>query len=306
MDNLLEGLASPIVLAGDDTHAYRDPTAVYHEGVLHFYSTLVRTEEEAKLYWYTIHTSSADLQRWSAPTPITPRGQHLNYSSPGSVVRVGNEWVMCLQTYPIPGHAIDRPLCWANNNARLFLMRSSDLVHWDEPELLKVKGVGVAVEDMGRMIDPYLVEDKDESGKWWCFYKQNGASYSCSHDLNAWTYSGRTDSGENVCVLIEDDEYVMFHSPENGIGTMRSADLVNWRDAGFTTLGQHDWPWAETRLTAGFVLDLRRVPEFGAYVMLFHGSGPGREKTTWNICTNCHIGIAWSSDLTTWDWPGGE
>jgi hypothetical protein len=27
---------------------------------------------------------------------------------------------------------------------------------------------------MGRMIDAYLLADKDEPGKWWCLYKQNG------------------------------------------------------------------------------------------------------------------------------------
>ena len=43
-------------------------------------------------------------------------------------------------------------------------------------------------EDMGRMIDPYLIRDKDEPGKWWCFYKQNGVSYSWSHDLENWTF----------------------------------------------------------------------------------------------------------------------
>ena len=51
---------------------------------------------------------------------------------------------------------------------------SDDLVHWDAPELLRVKGDAVPREEMGRMIDPYLLEDKDEPGKYWCFYKQNG------------------------------------------------------------------------------------------------------------------------------------
>lgn len=36
---------------------------------------------------------------------------------------------------------------------------------------------------MGRMLDPYLFADKDEPGKYWCFYKQNGVSCSYSRDL---------------------------------------------------------------------------------------------------------------------------
>jgi hypothetical protein len=185
-------------------------------------------------------------------------------------------------------------------------MRSRNLVDWGEPELLRVKGPEVAVGDMGRMIDPYLIEDKDEPGKWWCFYKQNGVSMSWSRDLENWTYFGRANSGENVCVLIEGDEYVLFHSPANGIGVKRSGDLRNWRDVGLITLGQKDWAWAENRLTAGVVLDVRAEGRFGKYIMFFHGGGPGRNKTQDNVDANCCIGIAWSDDLESWDWPGKD
>ena len=67
------------------------------------------------------------------------------------------------------------------------------------------------------MIDPYLVEDKDEPGKWWCFYKQNGASLSYSFDLKSWHYEGRISSGENVCVWVDKNEYYLMHSPANGM-----------------------------------------------------------------------------------------
>ena len=104
--------------------------------------------------------------------------KRLNYSSPGNVIRYEDRWVMCLQTYPVPdGGRI------GDETARIFTMRSDDLVSWDEPELIAVKGPAVTRKDMGRMIDPYLIEDKDEPGTWWCFYKQNGASMSWSTDL---------------------------------------------------------------------------------------------------------------------------
>ena len=64
-----------------------------------------------------------------------------------------------------------------------------------------------------------------------------------------------------TAVLTDADEYVLIHSPANGMGVKRSGDLRHWRDVGKSiTLGQRDWPWAETRLTAGFGLfstDLR-------------------------------------------------
>ena len=184
--------------------------------------------------------------------------------------------------------------------ARVFVMRSRDLENWSEPEVLLVKGDGVAREDMGRMIDPYLIEDKDESGKWWCLYKQNGASISYSYDLKSWTYFGRVEAGENVCVLVEDDEYVLFHSPKNGVGVKRTRDFQNWTDEGLLTLGQDTWPWAAGRLTAGHVLDLR--DELGKYVMFFHGSD---EEGTKARETHGHasLALAWSDDLKHWDWP---
>ena len=152
------------------------------------------------------------------------------------------------------------------------------------------------------MIDPFLLEDKDEPGKWWCFFKQNGASMAWSSDLKHWNYSGRVDAGENVCVLLVKGEYVMFHSPGNGIGVKRSRDLKAWRNDGLLTLGQEDWPWAKGRLTAGFVLDLKNDPRIGKYLMFFHGSGPEDEKTMFDNFAS--IGVAWSDELKEWSWPG--
>src|SRR5665213_3174109 len=121
---------------------------------------------------------------------------------------------------------------FGTGDARIFLMRSKDLENWSKPELMKVKGPGISEKDMGRMIDPYLLEDKDEPGKWWCFYKQNGISMSYSYDLKNWTFFGHTNSGENPCVLVENNEYVLFPSPKKGVAIKRSKDLIDWQDWG--------------------------------------------------------------------------
>jgi hypothetical protein len=182
-------------------------------------------------------------------------------------------------------------------------MRSSDLTEWSKPELLAVKGPEVARESMGRMIDPYLLADKDVPGKWWCFYKQNGVSLSSSRDLKTWTYEGSYPSGENVCVLVHDSEYILFHSPKNGIAVKRSPDLRSWRDWGpLITLGQSSWSWADGRLTAGAVLDLRHIKKFGCYLMFFHGSS----KVGLDVHPahgQASLGLAWSDDLVQWEWP---
>ena len=291
-------IPSPIIFQGDADKAYRDPAVVHHEGVFRIYYTFWRHEDGGVLYCYTATSTSRDLREWTAPRLLTPKDRNLNFSSPGNVVRFGNEWILCLQTYPTPNGET-----FGNRTARIWIMRSPDLERWGRPELLRVKGPEVPVEKMGRMIDPYLLEDKDEPGKWWCFYKQNGASMSYSRDLATWTYFGRIGAGENVCVLVDGDEYVMFHSPRNGVGVKRSADMLHWRDTGLITLGQAEWPWAQGRLTAGFVLDLRHRPEVGKYLMFFHGSSK-QGLAMHGAHGHGTLAIAWSNDLLTWHWPG--
>jgi hypothetical protein len=294
----LSAISSPIIFRGDATTAYRDPTAIYHDGWFWLFFTLVKIESDKRPFSYTAYSKSRDLVEWSEPVTFTPRDQNLNFGSPGNIVRDGDQWVLCLQTYPRP-----KGERYGNRDARIWTMRSRDLETWGEPKLLRVKGPDVPVEQMGRMIDAYLLEDKDQSGKWWCFYKQAGMSMSWSRDLKTWTYAGRASAGENACVIIDDEDYVLFHSPGNGIGVKRSKDFTKWRDKGGLPLGQKTWPWAQGRLTAGFVLDLRHEPAVGVALMFFHGSDFPEHSVQGGFDNFASIGLAWSDDLKTWAWP---
>lgn len=287
---------SPLLLRGDAHTAYRDPAAYFHAGVFYLYFTLVETEPDGTVYLYLAMTTSTDLIRFTPVRKLSPRDRTLNLSSPGNVIRFGGRFCLCCQSY-----CRENGEKYGNANCRLWLLRSDDLVHWDAPELLRVKGDAVPREEMGRMIDPYLLEDKDEPGKYWCFYKQNGVSLSSSRDLEHWEYAGHTDCGENVCVEVVGSEYWLWHSPPNGIGLMRSSDLIHWeRDETLITLGQRDWPWAQGRLTAGAVLDLRWEPAVGKALLFFHGTGPEDERTVFDQYAG--IGFAWSDDLTHWEY----
>ena len=299
----LEALASPVLLRGDEARAYRDPAVVYYDGVFHlFYTYNPPPDPDGRVYWYTAVSTSRDLRQWTEPRLLTPKDQTLNYSSPGNAIRFGGQWVLCLQTYPIPGVRSGDRVRYGDASARVFIMRSRDLVEWSEPELLRVKGQNVPVGEMGRMIDPYLIEDHQEPGKWWCFFKQNGASRAWSRDLKTWTFAGHFPAGENVCLIRDGGQYVLFHSPANGIGVKRSKDLANWRDEGLLTLGQAEWDWARNgRLTAGFVLDLRHDPRVGKALMFFHASSLPEDRG--GFWQRCSIGLAWSDDLKHWSWP---
>jgi hypothetical protein len=127
---------------------------------------------------------------------------------------------------------------------------------------------------------------------------------SWSRDLKTWTYAGHRHAGENVTVLRHAGQYVMFHSPRNGIGVKRSRNLAVWGDdEQLLLLGQNDWPWAQGRLTAATVIDLTGQPRVGKYVMFFHGSSrEGLKRQPAHGAAS--LALAWSDDLETWHWPG--
>jgi hypothetical protein len=288
-------IKSPIVLKGDSDQAFRDPAACYHNGVLRLYYTYWLKDSDGMRYSYTAVSKSRDLVNWTAPVPITPKDLKLNFSSPGNIIRYGNEWILCHQTYPTPSGEK-----YGNENCRIWINRSKDLENWGPPEMLMVKGPDVPVEEMGRLIDPYLVEDKDEPGKWWCFFDDNAANMSYSYDLRTWTYFKRMPCGENACVLIDNDEYLLVYDPKDeglGAGMKRSRDMENWRDIEQRIpLGGDRWQWAPNGIQAAFVIDLREAKRVGKYLMFFH-AGPGFKD-------HVSIGMAWSDDFENWYWPG--
>jgi hypothetical protein len=294
----LARIPAPVLFRGDPRFAFRDPAVHYHDGVFRLFFTLVEREPDGRYFLYLAASRSRNLADWTEPRRLTPRDQALNFSSPGNVVRHNGRWVLCLQTYPTPGNEL-----YGTEAARLWTMTSSDLDTWGEPELLRVKGPDVPVAEMGRMIDPFLIRDRTDSSKWWCVYKQNGMSRSWSRDLASWTWAGSARAGENACLLDGGEDYLLFHSPANGIGLKRSRDLVEWQDEGLLDLPQAQWPWAGGRLTAGFVLDMRAHPDLGCYLLFFHGT-PKAATASRETHGEASLALAWSRDLKRWRWPG--
>jgi hypothetical protein len=305
---LLTGLASPILIKGDATTAYRDPLLVRVHGKFMLFYSYVRTDPDQRVYWYTAWSSSTDLTHWTSPYVFTPKSQNLNYSSPGSLTQIGKEWVLALQTIPMNGVLMtDEKVRYPEDASRIWAMRTRDFIHWSKPELLRVKGPSVAQQDMGKMIDPFLLADKDVPGKWWCFFKQNGRVFAAtSFDLKTWTFHpDPIVEGENPDVIVDHGDYLLFYSPGNGTGVLRSHDGIRWhQDQAPIVMGQKNWPWAETRITAGFVADMRTVTGVHAYVLVCHSMGPGKARSNQNVLANCNIVIGWSTDLLHWEWPG--
>lgn len=249
-----------VILPQTKAQGFRDPCAILSGGIYHLYYSLVQNEDDGQ-FFYLAESISHDLKNWSAPRILSPKGSEYNYSSPGNVFFQNNLYHMCIQTYPRRDGET-----YGNENSRIFIIHSKDLIHWTTPELLKVKG-DIPVGEMGRMIDPYILQNGDE---FLCFYKQNGVSFSKSKDLITWEYLGNCSGcGENVCVLKEGSSYYILHSPQNGLGLLKTDNFSDFEDLGTTTLNQEAYPWAKDRLTAGYIL--QRNPKHDKDILFFHG-----------------------------------
>ena len=125
----LDNLTSPILFRGDALHAYRDSAAIYHDGVFHLFFTFVEPQSQGGgPFMYVAISTSRDLIHWTDLRRLTPSDRSLNFCSPGSIVRYGDEWVLGATTYPRPNGEK-----YGNHSARLYKMRSRDLRVWNWP-----------------------------------------------------------------------------------------------------------------------------------------------------------------------------
>ena len=113
----LTALKTPVLFAGDATHAYRDPAAFYWQGTFYLFFTLVLTEPNGVAYSYVAQSQSRDLLTWSEPVRLTPRGKNLDFGSPGDIIHDGPHFILCMQTYPRPNGEK-----YGNQNSRIWTM----------------------------------------------------------------------------------------------------------------------------------------------------------------------------------------
>ena len=181
---------------------------------------------------------------------------------------MGNRYLICVCSYPMP-----KPLTemrYADETARLFFIETKDFVTFSAPTKIYAKGLDCV--DEGRMIDPFVWEDQNKTGRYLLFFKQKGVSVSESYDLRHWNYLGHTDGGENACVLVENEGYLLLHSPHNGIGLKKSTDLLRWIDCGVVLPKEAEEKWANGRLTAAFAMKNENPQIPYRYIVFFHGS----------------------------------
>ena len=257
----------PILFKGNETVAYRDPTCIFADGIYHLFFT-VSKKENGFMYNFVAHSVSRDLNNFSEPTLLTEKDTKKNFCSPGNVIRVGDRYLICVCSYPMPKPLTE--MSYADETARLFFMETKDFVTFSTPTRIYAKGIDYV--DEGRMIDPFVLEDRNQRGRYVLFFKQKGISVSESYDLRHWNYLGHADGGENACVVAENEDYLLLHSPHNGIGLKKSNDLLHWIDCGVVLPKETEEPWANGRLTAAFAMKNENPTIPYRYIVFFHGS----------------------------------
>lgn len=254
-----------LILKGDSEKAFRDPACFYHNGVYHLFYTLSR-KKNGYMYNRVAKSESRDLKNWSEPEFLTKEDNLLNFCSPGNILKVNDEFIMCVSSYPMP--LPFEEVCAANDNARLFIMRSRDLKTWSEPEKIHISG---EMSKGKRKIDPFIIEDKDISGKYHLFFKLDGKINRAvsNGDLFNWEYVSDVIEGENPCIVVENDKYMMFYSPTHGIEKLESDDLCSWKEKGKVNFDDETLEWATGRITAGFMMNMHHD---GKKALFFHSS----------------------------------
>ena len=234
----------------------RDPAVYVHDGTAFLFFTHYDFREGK---WHIGLTETQDFRAFSPIRFVSPEG----YASPGNVLRVGDEFVLCYQQYREFPHT----LC---------LARSRNLRDWSAPEVVFNTGPDNIWNADGRVIDPYLVEWQ---GQFYCYYvgstrwgKPAGHNYigvAGSTNLHDWTDLSpeeptigvdfpweEPDGNENNCVLRYDGRWVMLYSASlqrQTIAWATSDDLLHWEKQGLCDVPV--FPGTASRFGAPFVIE---------------------------------------------------
>jgi len=268
----------------------RDPAALVHGGKVHLWFTYY--DPKAKT-WHIGQSGTEDFIHFDEIRLISPEG----YASPGNVIRVGDEWVLCYQQYRKFPHY----LCVA---------RSKDLANWSEPERIFNTGPDNAWNIDKRTIDPFLVEWK---GKYYCYYTgstrwgrksgHNLIGVAVSEDLKRWRDASpdkpvvgvdfeweQPDGNENNWVIRHKGRWFMLYSAglrDQKIAHALSDDLIHWEKKGLCNVRVFEG--SSTGFGAPVILEGLAGPS--TYHMLYQGRGRKHHMSFF---------LLESKDLVTW------
>lgn len=248
----------------------RDPAALVRGGTVHLWFTYYDPKAKS---WHVGQSAREDFIRFEEIRIISPEG----YASPGNVIRVGDEWILCYQQYRTFPHY----LCIA---------RSKDLVHWSKPEKVFNTGPDNTWNIDKRTIDPFLVAWK---GTTYCYYVgstrwhrksgHNLIGVAASEDLKTWRDLSpdkpvigadqpheEPDGNENNCVIRHEGRWFQLYSAglrNQKIAYVLRDDLVHWDKKGLCNVPVFEG--SKTGFGAPVIIEGLAGP--GTYHMLYQG-----------------------------------
>lgn len=212
----------------------RDPAVFIHDELAYVFFSYY---DFKKVTWHVGMATTGDFVAFSKIKLISPEG----YASPGNVIQVGDEFVLCYQQYRNFPHTI----C---------LARSCDLYRWSEPEVVFNTGNDNKWNIDRRVIDPYLVAWEN---KYYCYYTgstrwrrpagHNLIGVAGSDDLKNWhdltphepaigvDFDWEEHGNENNCVIRKNGRWFMLYSASlvnQKIAWAVSKDLIFWEKGG--------------------------------------------------------------------------
>jgi hypothetical protein len=301
-----EDVRNPIAIGRPPQLGLRDPALFIRNGTVHLFYTACAWDGQEIISWIE-QRSSLDLQHWSEPRRISPVP---GLCSPGNVVEADGRFVLCCQHLPVtlPRFGVG----YTRHDCRLWLLESDDLRDWSDPIAVAPGGSRAAWCDSPRMIDAYLVRDREA---WLMFYKGHARIGANEHggligllssrDLRTWeelspdrpVFGDPDDASgqgyENPCVVRQGDGwrcYLKVCDGTSDLAVADSADLRRWSRPRPLDLPRR--PWMSLPPNAPMVVDARAC--FGVWLMAFHCDQPA-------LPLGGQIGLAWSVDGERWE-----
>ena len=88
----LQAIPGPILLAGDERTAYRDPLLHYHDGIFRLFCSVVRARPDGNDRFHVAVTESRDLRSWRPLRPVTDPDDPRSFCGPSGIVRHDGRW----------------------------------------------------------------------------------------------------------------------------------------------------------------------------------------------------------------------
>lgn len=284
----LAKIKAPLIWKSTEEVGYSHPIAHFCNGKYYFFFTVVHKNNGDSYKTIAISTST-DLRRYTTPGMLQfgkesqleePQRKVELFNPSGLVEFQGNYYLCCESNKNLDG------------NCDIYLIKSKDLEEFEEPVPIDLPG-----NARGSFQKPYLIKDREQPGRVWCIYQDNGLVSAWTEDMKSWHFASRsTMTADEICVLAREDSYLLYTTREEGVFVWQTKSLETpiWKALGEQkplSLYRNCHEWACGKLGCSCVV---KDPITGYFLMLYWGA---REAS---LPEDGTLALAFSADLLHW------